>query len=540
MSLPKNRDQGSFFDASYLLEGLFNETDRFRVFQNKILPALLAIRPQLDELYCQDDGRPALDPIIMAGVTVLQFMEKAPDRKAIEMVRLHLGWKFALDLPVDFSGFHATSLVSFRTRLVEADQARIVFDGIVEALRKEGFIKKRCKQRLDSTHILGCVSLMGRLEKVRETLRLAVQEIGRIGISNPVANWEILIERYIEGEIDWHSQNDDQLKNKMLQAGKDCLALLNSIQDQKDKSLLENDQVKLLQRVFEEQFEVQEDEVKQRIKEDSGVVQNPHDPDAQWSAKGKGKKKKSWVGYKAQVLETLPEDSTPKKKGEPTDKFLTDLATTEAITSDLEGMERTLSAQQKQGQEDPSELFVDTAYVTDDTLAEAEEQQRQLVGPARRSPNNTKGFDSDKFDVDTDSRKAICPAGKVSTQCSLINDQHHGNRYYRFEWSSHCDSCPLQKNCTTSKSGRRTLIVGIYHNLLQKRRKEMKEESFKERMKQRNGIEGTISELARFGMRRSRYRGMKKTSLANYFLGAACNIHRWIRLEIWQAEGQLG
>ena len=135
------------------------------------------------------------------------------------------------------------------------------------------------------------VSGIAEIARTRETLRLAVQEIGRIGISNPVANWEILVERYIEGEIDWRSQNDDQLKNKMLQAGKDCLALLNSIQDQKDKSLLENDQVKLLQRVFEEQFEVQEDEVKQRIKEDSGVVQNPHDPDAQWSAKGKGKKK---------------------------------------------------------------------------------------------------------------------------------------------------------------------------------------------------------------------------------------------------------
>ena len=68
----------------------------------------------------------------------------------------------------------------------------------------------------------------------------------------------------------------------------------------------------------------------------------------------------------------------------------------------------------------------------------------------------------------------------------------------------------------------------------------MKDEKFKQSMKQRNGIEGTISELTRLGMRRTRYRTLKKTSLANYFLGAACNIHRWIRLINYQAEEQVG
>ena len=207
MSLPKNRDQGSFFDASCLLEGLFVESDRFRLFQNKILPVLRNIRPKLDEMYCQDDGRPAIDPMIMAGVTVLQFMEKTPDRKAIEMVRLHLGWKFALDLPIDFSGFHATSLVTFRNRLVEEEQVRVVFDGVVKALRQEGLVKKRCKQRLDSTHILGCVSEMSRLEKVRETLRLVLRQIGTLGMSGCLSNWDLLIERYVDGEIDWRRQS---------------------------------------------------------------------------------------------------------------------------------------------------------------------------------------------------------------------------------------------------------------------------------------------------------------------------------------------
>jgi hypothetical protein len=54
-------------------------------------------------------------------------------------------------------------------------------------------------------------------------------------------------------------------------------------------------------------------------------------------------------------------------------------------------------------------------------------------------------------------------------------------------------------------------------------------------MKHRNGIEGTQSELVRgHGMRRARFRGLSKVKLQNYFIGAACNVKRWIRREAWK------
>ena len=59
----------------------------------------------------------------------------------------------------------------------------------------------------------------------------------------------------------------------------------------------------------------------------------------------------------------------------------------------------------------------------------------------------------------------------------------------------------------------------------------MKTDEFKEKMHLRNAIEGTMSEFARGGGRRTRYRGLAKTTLANYFQGAAVNAGRWIRLE---------
>ena len=60
-------------------------------------------------------------------------------------------------------------------------------------------------------------------------------------------------------------------------------------------------------------------------------------------------------------------------------------------------------------------------------------------------------------------------------------------------------------------------------------------------MQARNGIEGTISELARgYGMRRCRYRGLTKARLQNWFIAAACNIKRWCRRQVWEFRQALG
>lgn len=68
----------------------------------------------------------------------------------------------------------------------------------------------------------------------------------------------------------------------------------------------------------------------------------------------------------------------------------------------------------------------------------------------------------------------------------------------------------------------------------------MEIESFQKAMHQRNGIEGTISEFARNGGRRTRYRGLNKTTLCNYLHGAAINTKRWIRLLQYQMNDAVG
>jgi len=423
-------------------------------------------------------------------------------------------------------------LCNFRKRLVKHEEERLAFDAILDGLREAGLVRRKVRQRLDSTHVLGLVSAMSRLDVVWQTLRGAVEALRKTAGALALESWGRLVEVYAETEPDWRGLKKAELAAKFQQAGRDAHGLLSWL-DGQSSPLRELEAVALLRRVFAEQFEVGPDGPQRREAEPSGAVKNPHDPEAQWSTKDQDGKK-AWVGYKAQIAETVPDDDEPKPKGEPTGQFLTDLTTTEAIASDLDGMGRSLKAQGEAGQEPPPELYVDAGYVTDDTLAQAKAEGRELIGPARPCPQKDGMLSADQFDVDLAARRATCPAGKASTQCSHIHDADQGSTYWRFEWGAQCDTCELRPRCTKSRTGRRILAVGEHHDLLQARRREMQTPQFQQRMHRRNAIEGTVSELVRLGLRRTRYRGLAKTRLHGYLVGAACNIGRWLRLEAWR------
>ena len=529
MSVPQQDFQASFFDTSFLTQALFDAQNPYEIFRREIYPALQERRAELCQLYCLDNGRPGLEPVLLAGVTLLQFIEKVPDRQAVELLRLHLGWKHALGLRIDDPGFHPTSLVTFRERLTGSADGRLLFDIILRFLHGKSFVKRHGKQRLDSTHVLAAVARMGRLEMVRETLRLFLETIQRLRLEGSLPEWSLFHDRYIDCDIAWHKVGKDQLIRKHQQAGRDMHRLLQWVRDIPE--LAGHKQTQLLRRVFDEQYTLTEQGPRQRQHEGPGVVKNPHDPDVQWSSK-EPNGQKAWEGYKVQIAETVPEGQpSERQKGQPTTAFITEITTTEAIASDFEGRDIVEQRQDEHGLGAADECYVDAGYISDDTLARAEQAGRVLIGPARPSRNASGAlFTADDFEVSVADRQALCPAGHPSTQCSRLENATTGQVNYRFEWSYHCDGCPFQSQCTTARSGRRMLVVGEHHDHLQKRRREMPTEAFREAMKQRRGIEGTISEFARNGGRRTRYRGLPKTSLCNYLHGAALNVKRLIRL----------
>jgi len=143
-------------------------------------------------------------------------------------------------------------------------------------------------------------------------------------------------------------------------------------------------QGELLREVFGQQYLVQSGQAEAVKEHAPGVVRNPHDPDAQWSATGQGKEEKRWVSYKVQVAESLPEKDPLNQR-----RFITSIVTQKAIASDDPGLNATLSDQAVSDLDRPTELYVDGAYVSAARLQEAKNQGWELIGAAQPSANRS-------------------------------------------------------------------------------------------------------------------------------------------------------
>jgi transposase len=369
MSLPQFDVQGSLFESlGAIAPDLFADNDKYKLFAKKVWPVLASCREQLLDCYDTENGRPGVEPVVLLGILIFQFLERVPDRQAMELVKYHLGWKLALNLKLSQGSFHPTTLVYFRQRLIENGKADIAMRAVLVALQKEGLLPKRSKQPLDSTHVLSAVADLSALECVRETLRLALEELAKgLAESDRPEFWE----RYVESKLDYKS-GVEVLKTKHRQAGADCLRLLQWLEPMAAE-LRSGQQVELLREVFGQQYQQKAGQVKPVKEHATGVVQNPHDPDAQWSAKGKGKQKKTWVGYKAQVAENLPEKEAPNQK-----RFITSIVTQKASESDDPGPDQTFHDQALSGLDRPTEFYVDGAYVSA-RLYQAKQEGWQLM-----------------------------------------------------------------------------------------------------------------------------------------------------------------
>jgi transposase len=544
MSLPAFSTQSELFSIAGCSRELFPATDRYRLFARKVYPVLAKTRSELEACYCADNGRVAVEPVLLMGVSLLQYLEAIPDRQAVEMLHYHAGWNFALNRHVGDELFHPTTLVNFRQRMVDHDLSALGFQAVLDALIEAGLVARQSRQRLDSTQMMGRVSRMSRLDCVRESLRLALQELAE---SLPEAQrpdwWGELWDNYVESQTDYRASMET-LARKMAEAGKATQQVLGWLAGVSDKKLAQAKQAQLLARVFKEQFEVvpgaSEAQPKTKGQLDSERVQNPHDPDATYASKGRGEQCKEHVGYKVQVAETVTE--AVLESGEPTQNFIVGMVTHAARESDEAGAIKMEAEQQAMGLEKPPVHYVDAAYVSTDKLIEAKAEGRELIGPAPHSGGpNSERFQSEDFQVDVEQRRATCPANHQNTQCSRLVEKETGKACFRFEWdTAACSRCPLRLQCIKAEHKHRTLVVGENHTVLQARRKEQKTDEFKTRLKHRNAIEGTQSELVRaHGMRRARYRSLAKAKLQNYFIGAACNVKRWLRRVVWEIQPEL-
>ena len=83
-----------FYNPAYPIPAAVHKrAEVFLFFADVIYPMLEAYRVALNALYGDNNGRLAIDPVLLQGVLVLQFIERMPDRQAAEAVQYNTCWK---------------------------------------------------------------------------------------------------------------------------------------------------------------------------------------------------------------------------------------------------------------------------------------------------------------------------------------------------------------------------------------------------------------------------------------------------------------
>lgn len=512
-------------DIRQLAQKLFSPNNRYRVIAEQAPDVVTD--GQFAHFY-EPTGRTAITPSVLALVTIFQFMESVPDREAAELTVARIDWKYALHLPLDYSGFDFSDLCNFRKRVLSEGDKRVLFEMVLGKLKVLGLVKKKGRQRTDSLAVLAAVREMSELETVTETMRLVLRALIErqpewVARELPAS----FVEQYVETKPDYRMSKKDR-QALMEQTGQDGFWLQDRLEREGDEAsttpLQQMEEVATFRQVWEQRYERDADQqgkvrVRQHQQQEgqqgsaSGLIVNPHDV----GARAGRKREKGWLGDKVHITETADEEEDEYS-------FITDVTTTAASTHDSEALSEIRGNLEDQDVT-PSEQTVDAGYVSGKQLAESEREGIELIGPALRDTSKNE-LKIEDFEVDREQKVAICPGGHRSVKW-VQGRERDGSEALRVQFDGKiCAKCALRDQCTKGREGR-SLHIGEHYERLQKRRAEQQTEEFKEKMRRRIGIEATLSEIVRkHGLRQHRYRGDVKRAWENLMKGAACNLKR--------------
>lgn len=486
-----------------------------------------------------EDGQPAAAPWRLALITVMQFAENLTDRQAADAVRARLDWKYALGLELEDAGFDFSVLSEFRQRLLDGAAEERLLDRMLVLFKQKKLVKARGRQRTDSTHVLGAVRELNRLELVGETMLHALNKLAK---THP--EWLMQVappewtERYGARFTSFRLPRSQEKREALAEGiGADGWYLLDLIYDEAaPQDLRHIPAVDTLRLVWLQQYVYEERDGQGRLRwRKSGnqppaalMISSPYDLDARHSSKRGGQ----WRGYKVQLTEACDEDGL---------LAILNVETTLATEQDFAAV-KPVHAHLKQKDLLPAAHFVDSAYIAADILVSSEDDYGvELVGPIR--PNRSwqaedeAAYDIPHFEIDWAREVAICPQGKQSRYWKPA--KRLKNRTSRSSTilpmvqvhfhKEDCAACSTRSLCTRKATGPRelTLPVQKHYEAMIAARARQETEAFWERYAVRSGVEGAVAQGTRTcGLRRSRYRGLAKTHLQHVATAAAMNLKR--------------
>ena len=473
-----------------------------------------------DEVFADlfdDVGRRSVPARVVATVMVLQRLEGASDREAVDRFAFDLRWKYAAGVSLDYPGFVHTVLVDMRERLRGSERPNRIFEAALEMAKGAGLVGR--KRVLDSTALYDAVATQDTVTMIRAAIRGVLRVAGDL---EPELRAALTRDDSYESAgkpvCDW---SDEAAREAIVDAlAKDGYALL-LLLDGKQLGEPVGQAALLLATVLGQDLEQSEDglfRIARRVARDRVI--STVDPEARHGHKTTAR---GFDGYKVHIA--VDPDSEIITATGVTAGNAGDASEAESLLRDLlppKGPTEPSSAK-------PAEVYGDASYGTADLVEKVQaaglESYLKVQLPA---PPHAGMFSLEDFKIDVQAGTATCPRGILVTLRTTADGSKVG------DFRGRCVDCPLRPRCTHSKQGR-TICLHPKYAVLEGARARQKDKGWLARYRGvRPKVERKIAHLMRrrHGGRQARMRGRLRIGHDFALLAAAINLTRLASLRI--------
>lgn len=248
----------------------------------------------------------------------------------------------------------------------------------------------------------------------------------------------------------------------------------------------------------------------------SGILQNPADPDATYRSKDG----KEYIGYVGNITES----STADKKH----SIITDYQYDTNNTSDQELGKRAL--EQMQGAKENTTIVADALFNGKEMETLAKEKNITIIN-TNLTGREVADIYADFIFNEEGTRVIKCPAGNIPKKCHY---NQKNNQCVASFARSQCENCPYFKQCKpqlNSRTSRKT--ISAKSKLRAEKQKLRKTEEFKELSSYRNGVETVPSFFRRmFRVDTMPVRGKLRTKFFFGCMVAANNVMKFCNFQL--------
>lgn len=407
------------------------------------------IYEELQDKYCLNNGRNAIDPIRMFKYLLLKAIFDLSDVDIVERSRYDLSFKYFLNMAPEDPVIDSSSLTKFRKlRLTDMNMLDLLIGKTVTIAMEQGILKST-SIIVDATHTKARYNQQSPREVLQDRARKLRKAI-------------YAMDESVKAKLPAKNTND-VLEDELTYCQ-------NLIQFMDTKSGIA--QVpKILEPL---------NLLKETVQDDLERLQQQNDPDARIGHKSADS---SFFGYKTHIAMTE-------------ERIITAAIVTTGEKNDGKQLQTLIEKSQAAGMEVKT-VIGDAAYSEKDNLLYSKTHALTLV--AKLNPMITQGGrkKEDEFEFNKDAGMYVCKAGHLAIRKARQGKKEVGKNQtdtYYFDVEK-CKRCALKEGCYKEGAKSKTYSVSIKSDVHTEQMAFQESVAFKEQAKERYKIEAKNSEL---------------------------------------------